>query len=63
MRCVISDFITEIFYDNFNGFMPGFNIVNFSCFNNEVVNCTRESEINGTFARVVAIWLVLVSMI
>ena len=63
MRCVTSVFITQIFYINFTSLMSGFDFVNFPCFNSEVINSTRESKINGTFARVVTIWLVLVSII
>ena len=44
IRCVTSVFITQIFYVNFNGPVPGFNIVNFPCFNSKVVNSTRERE-------------------
>ena len=53
---VIYVFITWIFYINFNGFMSGFNIVNFPCFRNEIVNSTIESEINSAFTRVVTVW-------
>ena len=42
IRYVTSDFTTQIFCINFNGLMFGFNIVNFPCFNNEVVISMRE---------------------
>ena len=38
-------------------------VPNFPCFNREVVNYTIENEVNGTFAKAVAIWWVLVSII